>query len=160
LRTSSGAITVRDAGGFIDIAASNGAVRVKDAAVGLKISTSNGDVEIEGAQGEIKVNTSHGHVRPEDICGKVQDSTSNGDVRLAQATLHPGSRNWLRTAHGAVTVLKLRAPGGATIDAKTATIPMLTELPGYEVKHNWGRVKARQRGVRPATLEITTTGAV
>jgi hypothetical protein len=160
LRTSSGAITVRDAGGFIDIAASNGAIRVKDATAGVKISTSNGDVEIEGAQGEIKISTSHGAVRLDDVFGQMQVSTSNGAVRLAEATLQPGSKNWLRTAHGAVTVLKLRAPGGANIDAKTATIPIQAELPGYEVKNSWGHLKARQRGARPAKLEINSTGKV
>jgi DUF4097 and DUF4098 domain-containing protein YvlB len=160
LRTSSGAITVRGAGGFVDIAASHGTIRVTDATAGVKVATSNGDVEIAGAQGEIKINTSHGAVRLDDVFGQVQVSTSNGDVQLAQVTLQPGSKNWLRTAHGEIAVRKLRAPGGANIDAKTSTIPIQAELPRYEVKHNWGRLKARQRGARPAKLEITTTGEV
>jgi DUF4097 and DUF4098 domain-containing protein YvlB len=160
LRTSSGAVTVRDAGGFIDVAMSHGPIRVKGATAGVKIATTNGGVEIEDARGEIKVNTSHGAVRLADVVGQVQVATSNGAVRLARVTLEPGSNNWLRTAHGEVAVLELRAPGGANIDAKTATIPIHAELPGYEIKSNWGRLKARLRGPRQAQLEITTTSEV
>ncbi len=160
LRTSSGAIATHDSSGALEITASHGVVRVKNAAAGVRVAISNGDVLIEGAQGEIKVNTSNGAVQMSEIFGQVQVSTSNGAVRLEHVTLQPGSKNWLRTAHGDVAVLKLRTPGGATIDAKTSTIPIQVELPSYEVKNNWGRLKARQRGVRPARLEITTTGKV
>jgi len=160
LRTSSGAMTVRETTGFVDISASRGAIRIKDATAGVKVAISNGEVEIEDAQGEIKVNNSNGAVRLANIFGQVQVSTSNGAVRLEQATLEPGSKNWLRTAHGEVVVRKLRAPGGLAIDAKTSAIPITAELPGYEVKSSWGRLKARLRGVRPAKLEITTTGEI
>ncbi len=160
LRISSGSVAVSDAGGPIDIAMSHGPIHIKGATGGIKVATSSGDVEIEGAQGEIKVNSSHGAVRLAEIFGQVQVSASNGALRLAQATLEPGSKNWLRTAHGEVVVLKLRAPGGATLEAKTSATPIQAELPGYEIKNSWGRLKARQRGVRPAKLEITTTGEV
>lgn len=160
LRTSSGAITVRDASGSVDITSSHGAVRVKDVAAGVKVAISNGDVMIDGAQGEVRVNISHGALRMSDVFGQTQVATSSGAVHLERITLQPGSRNWLRTAHGEVSVLTLRAPGGAIVDAKTSTIPIQAELPSYEVKNSWGRLKARLRGVRPARLEINSTGKV
>ncbi len=82
---------------------SNGAVEVRNFEAGANIRTSNGRVTVEGLQGELEVETSNGAIEVTDFTGSADLKTSNGSIRFT-GQLVSGSENDMQTSNGSVTI--------------------------------------------------------
>lgn len=134
IRTAGGSIDVRNIAGTVDGETSGGGLEVEGVSGSIRLSTSGGDVKVRNLSGTISLETSGGGINGENISGpltvktsggnidlrscdgKIRASTSGGDVRLV-ANDNKGID--LSTSGGNVT-LRMPKSIGADISAETS----------------------------------------
>jgi len=116
LKTSGGAIEVKDVDGRVKLDTRGGDLRVQGGGGSLEGHTSGGSVAVKSFQGPVQVNTSGGSVRLDEVAGAVDGSTSGGSVSASLSAVAESVK--LSTSGGAVT---LRVPSGAAFDLDAST---------------------------------------
>jgi hypothetical protein len=103
---------------------SNGAIRIREIDGPAEAETSNGSVELQGGTGAVRLRTSNGHITVEGVAGRVQAETSNGKIRAA---LDAAEEGVFGTSNGSIEV-EVRG-GNPPIAAKTSNGSVRLTLP-------------------------------
>jgi hypothetical protein len=84
-RSDSGATTVRDVSGAVDIRTQSGAIDVRDLGAGALVTTGSGSVDIAGVRGDLSVTTSSSAISLQGIGGPLRVRTGSGAVDAGMA---------------------------------------------------------------------------
>ena len=106
---------------------SNGAIEIRDFEAGAQVDTTNGRIVVSGLSGDLDAETSNGTIEVSGFTGSANLETSNGTIRF-NGTLVSGSENEMSTSNGSVTV-DLPADAGIELDASTSNGSVSSDLP-------------------------------
>ena len=123
-RTSSGEISVRDAGTVVAATAS-GDVEI-DGAEGVDVDTQSGDISIRDAAGPLRAKSSSGDVEIADSGGRIEVETMSGDISVEEGAGIEGGR--LRSRSGDIEI----ELGGASLRILAETVSGSIEAPGCD----------------------------
>lgn len=88
VRTASGDVSCRVAGGAVELSSASGDVSVSGRSSGVRVGTASGDIYVEGASGEARLNTQSGDIMlklaSEDADAEVRSASGDIAVRLVQ----------------------------------------------------------------------------
>jgi hypothetical protein len=88
VRTASGDVSCRVAGGAVELSSASGDVSVSGRSSGVRVGTASGDIYVEGASGEARLNTQSGDIMlklaSEDADAEVRSASGDIAVRLFQ----------------------------------------------------------------------------
>jgi hypothetical protein len=85
----------------VSVRTSNGAIRLRDCRGRAALETSNGSIELDAHTGPVQAKTSNGSVRVTEPGGPVEIETSNGSVRVGLARVSPGPVR-IETSNGSI----------------------------------------------------------
>lgn len=85
VRSSSGDIEVRGAGGEVEASSMSGDVQVDDAATRVEVGSISGDVAIRRVKGQVDVTTVNGSIEIADVDGDLKAESTSGDVVVERA---------------------------------------------------------------------------
>lgn len=156
LRTISGAITVIDAGGRVQLQSTSGAQRVTGVAEDLVATSSSGSVRAEAVGGAIRINTTSGAITIRQPAGPVTARSTSGAISL-EAQQVGGSFD-LSSISGAI---RLTVPQSADMTVTASTSSGTISGPAWLGAASGGRsaTGASGSGTHQARLQ-TTSGPI
>jgi DUF4097 and DUF4098 domain-containing protein YvlB len=126
--TQSADVTVRDAGGRLDIETLSGDVTVQGVASDAAIHTVNGDVMLTGARGDVELESVSGDLTMRDIAAKqVRTTTTSGDVSFASQIKDDGRYEF--NTHSGDIHLVLPPDVGAQLSVSTFSGSIDSDFP-------------------------------
>ena len=154
LRTSNGAICIREIDGAIEAGTSNGAIELQGGRGNVKLRTSNGAIQIRDAAGHIRADTSNGKIRA--AVGRLEEgifSTSNGSIKISVREGNPPVT--AKTSNGSIHIA-LPADLSGQLDAKTTNGRVRSELPVSVTKSAKNCLAGQIGGGGETTIKLRT----
>ena len=118
VRTRSGAVSIEDTAGFIEVITASGTVSVRRAENDVRVLTISGDIELECVEGRVNVDSADGSITLTNVQGDVEANASNSAVRWTGAIRGDG-RYHLKTMSGLVEMAVRDKPPGFTAALST-----------------------------------------
>jgi hypothetical protein len=115
-RSDSGATTVRDVSGAVDIRTQSGAIDARGLGAGALVTTGSGSVDIAGVRGDLSVTTASSAIGLEGIGGPLRVRTGSGAVDAGMAgdgTVDIETRSSAVRVSGASGALAVKTGSGA-----------------------------------------------
>lgn len=128
VRTSNGALEVREVEGRSRLGTSNGALRLVSVGPETEGVTSNGRIEATDAWGRVDLRTSNGRIAAEALRGTVSLRTSNGGIEVEMVELGESESLVLSTSNGSIRA-RLPRDLAAEIDATTSNGSIQSDFP-------------------------------
>lgn len=127
IQSSGGSLTVQNVKGQIKGNTSGGAIYAEGLRESIDLSTSGGSIQAKNMAGMVKLRTSGGSISIEDVKGDIQGITSGGSIRVQQAK---GKLN-VQTSGGAIALDEIRGQvsaqtsgGGVTANLREISGPV------------------------------------
>jgi DUF4097 and DUF4098 domain-containing protein YvlB len=100
VKSSNGAITLRDVHGDVMAETSNGAIDITGNTGKVKAKTSNGAIELSRIEGYVEAKTSNGAIKITGVSGVVSAETSNGSISAEIPDIQNDVR--IKTSNGSI----------------------------------------------------------
>lgn len=127
-RSDNGEVTVRDAGGDVEVVSGFGRVHVASAAGAVLAASGSGEVRVDGAVEAVTATTGNGNIRVSSAAGPIDVNTGNGDVEVELGSARAARRMSLSTGNGSI-VLWLPRDFAGTVDASTGHGRVASDFP-------------------------------
>lgn len=150
IKTSNGAVFVRDTAGKLVVDTSNGAISVTDHDGNALIDTSNGSIRVTRLRGDLVADTSNGSVDVDELAGSARVDTSNGPIIFSLIPDQAGPIE-LDTSNGSISLTIGPAFSGA--------MTLRTSNGSISIHDPTGVIRSQEIGKNRAKLTIGEGGS-